>query len=94
MKHFATFYLFGREVQIEDANTIRNLSETIAQRTIIETLDVSPKMKRLSQWCEDVNKLAQDIKCDFIYVDQDRFEKYRPSNFSDLIKQFREYKSS
>ena len=60
----------------------------------LEELDIPLKMKRLSQWCEDVNKLAQDIKCDFIYVDQDRFEKYRPSNFSDLIKQFREYKSS
>ena len=37
VKHFATYDLFGREVQLEDANTIRNLSETIAQRTIIET---------------------------------------------------------
>lgn len=40
---------------------------------IIETkgfvdVNISPKMERLKQWCEDINKLQSETLFDFIYV--------------------------
>lgn len=64
---------------------------------IVETkgnadLDTPLKMERLRQWCEDVNKAQPEVMYDFVYVPQDEFEKYLPSNFGDLFANFREYK--
>jgi len=64
---------------------------------IIETkgladLDVPLKIRRLRQWCRDANQNQADVMYDFIYVDQESFEKYRPKSFSDLEKNFLEYK--
>jgi len=59
----------------------------------LEDLDVPLKMARLKQWCEDVN--AQEghrAFFDFIFVDQESFEKYNPKKFSDLINSFLEHK--
>ncbi len=57
-----------------------------------EDLDVPLKMQRLSQWCEDINRVQTDVKYDFVYVDQESFEKYKPDSFRRLIDSFREYK--
>ena len=57
-----------------------------------EDLDVPLKMQRLRQWCEDINHVQADVAFDYVYVDEDAFEKYRPSSFSDLAANFREYK--
>ena len=57
-----------------------------------EDLDVPLKMRRLKQWCEDLNKIQNEIKYDFIYVDQENFDKYTPSSFEELERNFREYK--
>lgn len=59
----------------------------------LEDLDVPLKTARLKQWCEDVNKSSSEIKYDFVYVDEDSFNKYKPTSFEALIQQFREYKS-
>ncbi|WP_288229411.1 DEAD/DEAH box helicase family protein [uncultured Desulfovibrio sp.] len=64
---------------------------------IVETkgnadLDTPLKMERLRQWCEDVNKAQTEVMYDFVYVPQGEFEKYLPSNFGDLLANFREYK--
>ena len=64
---------------------------------IVETkgnadLDTPLKMERLRPWCEDVNKAQPEVMYDFVYVPQDEFEKYLPSNFGDLFANFREYK--
>ncbi|RKX37443.1 MAG: type III restriction endonuclease subunit R, partial [Verrucomicrobia bacterium] len=59
----------------------------------LEDLDVPLKMARLKQWCEDVN--AQEghrASFDFVFVDQENFEKYNPKRFSDLMNSFLEYK--
>lgn len=40
----------------------------------LEDLDDPLKVKRLKQWCEDVNKTHSDITYDFVYVDQDTFD--------------------
>jgi hypothetical protein len=50
-------------------------------------------MRRLRQWCEDVNQAQGESTFDFVYVDQESFERYKPKNFSDLLEAFREYKS-
>ena len=67
------------------------------QVTIVETkgqedLDVPLKMARLRQWCEDINRIQSDVNYDFVYVDQENFEKYKPTSFGQLIDTFREYK--
>ena len=58
----------------------------------VEDLDVPLKMARLKQWCDDMNRLHPDKRYDFVYVDQESFEKYRPTSFKQLVAGFREYK--
>jgi len=57
-----------------------------------EDLDDPLKIRRLKVWCEDVNKAQSKVRFDFVYVDQVSFEKYKPTNFSELIGSFKEYK--
>lgn len=66
---------------------------------IVETkgladLDVPLKMRRLEQWCADINHVQTDVKFDFLYVDQHGFEKYKPDSFSQLIGSFKDYKEN
>ena len=57
-----------------------------------EDLDVPLKMQMLKQWCEDVNSVQTEVTFDYVYVDEDSFEKYKPSSFKDLADNFREYR--
>lgn len=57
-----------------------------------EDLDVPLKMERLRQWCEDVNRVQHDVRFDYVYVDMESFEQYRPTSFAQLVEAFREYK--
>lgn len=59
-----------------------------------EELDLPQKMQRLRQWCEDLNSAQSKVKYDFVYVDEESFEKYKPASFKQLVDNFREYKSS
>lgn len=59
-----------------------------------EELDVPLKMERLRQWCEDINRVQSDVTYDFVYVDEESFEKYKPASFRQLVAGFREYKES
>jgi len=67
----------------------------------LEDLDDPLKIKRLKQWCEDVNSSQADVKFDFVYVDQERFDSLtgetrgsvnQLTNFASLLENFREYK--
>jgi type III restriction enzyme len=58
----------------------------------LEDLDVPPKMARLRQWCEDINKVQSDVIYDFVFVGMEEFEKHRPKDFSELMSGFTEYK--
>lgn len=58
----------------------------------LEDLDVPLKIERLKQWCEDINAAQSDNKYDWIFVDEEGFEKYKPRSFEDLIKNFDKYK--
>jgi type III restriction enzyme len=57
----------------------------------LEDLDVPLKMGRLKQWCVDVNK-AHGITYDYVFVDEEGFNKYQPKTFKELVASFREYK--
>ena len=57
-----------------------------------QDLDVPLKVERLRQWCEDINRVQADVEYDFVYVDQESFEQYKPRSFRQLLEGFREYK--
>jgi type III restriction enzyme len=57
-----------------------------------EDLDVPLKMRRLRQHCEELNHAQADVKWDFVYVDQESFERYKPTSFRQVVDGFREYK--
>ena len=58
----------------------------------LEDLDVPLKMARLRQWCEDINRVQTEVEYDFVYVDEESFEKYNPTSFRQLLDGFKEYK--
>ena len=64
----------------------------VAETKGLEDLDVAPKMHRLRQWCEDVNDALPDDSFDFVYVDEESFQTYRPSTFKQLLDGFAAYK--
>lgn len=66
----------------------------IAETKGLEDLDVPLKMERLRQWCEDINRVQKDVEYGFVYVDQENFEKYRPTSFRQLLDSFNEYRST
>lgn len=57
-----------------------------------EDLDVPLKMTRLRQWCEDLNRIQNKVEYDFVYVDEESFDRYSPKSFKSLMDGFREYK--
>jgi type III restriction enzyme len=59
-----------------------------------EDLDVPLKMQRLRQWCEDINRVQSEAVYDFVYVDEESFERYKPTTFRQLVDGFREYKDN
>ncbi|MFZ3254062.1 MAG: DEAD/DEAH box helicase family protein [Syntrophales bacterium] len=64
----------------------------IAETKGREDVDVPQKMARLAQWCEDINRVQKDVAYDFVYVDEESFEKYKPTSFRQLLETFKEYK--
>lgn len=57
-----------------------------------EDLDVPQKLQRLNQWIKDINAMHTSVSYDFVYVDQEGFQKYAPKSFASLLSGFREYK--
>jgi type III restriction enzyme len=49
-------------------------------------------MQALKRWCIDVNKSQKKVKFDYVFVDEDGFNKYEPKNFADVIRIFKEYR--
>jgi len=54
-----------------------------------EDLDDPLKIARLKQWCEDINKVQNQTKFDYLYIGQEDWDKYKPKFFKELIKLFR-----
>ena len=70
----------------------QQLSKTVFHRGLLD-VDVPLKMERLRQWCEDINRVQSNVTYDFVYVDEESFEKYKPASFRQLVDGFREYKA-
>jgi len=45
-------------------------------------------MARLRQWCEDINRVQKDVEYDFVYVDEEGYNKYQPKTFQQLLDGF------
>ncbi|WP_076791303.1 DEAD/DEAH box helicase [Chlorobium sp. KB01] len=58
----------------------------------LEDLDVPLKMERLKKWCEDINATQNKIRFDYVFVEEEEFEKYAPKSFGELVNNFRKYK--
>lgn len=58
----------------------------------LEDLDVPLKMKRLREWCLDINKAQSNVYYDYVFVDEEGFKKYKPGSFDVLMSGFRDYK--
>jgi type III restriction enzyme len=59
----------------------------------LEDLDVPLKMERLKQWCEDINSAQSDVKYDYVFVDEESFDKFKPKSFEELVVNFTKYKN-
>ena len=57
----------------------------------LEALDVPSKMKRLKEWCKDVNDSQDEMTFSFVFVGQDQFNEHTPPTFLDLIRRFTKY---
>lgn len=58
----------------------------------LEDLDVPLKMERLRKWCEDINAIQNKIYFNYVFVEEEEFEKYAPKSFGQLVNNFRKYK--
>lgn len=79
-------YLPDFIVRLTDGRTV------IVETKGLEDVDVAPKMARLKQWCEDVNKVQDSNNFDFAYVDEEGFKKYKPTSFKQVLDGFRKFK--
>jgi type III restriction enzyme len=83
---------------------IVKLSETkvyVVETKGLEDLDDPLKVKRLKQWCADVNASHSNVEFDFVYVDQEQFDRLTGqvpgsqnelATFMDLVSSFTQYK--
>lgn len=71
---------------------LNDKSIVIVETKGLEDLDVPLKLRRLKQWCEDINQVQSDVTYDFVFVDEESFKKYSPKSFADLADNFRQYK--
>ena len=53
-----------------------------------EDLDDIEKLKRLHQWCNDINFIQKEARFIALLIKQEEFEKYKPTSFQQLIKLF------
>lgn len=65
---------------------------SIVETKGLEELDVPLKMDRLKKWCEDINASQKKVRFDFVFVEEEDFEKYKLDSFAGLVKNFRKYK--
>ena len=47
------------------------------------------KIKRLEQWCQDASERQKKIAYKMLYVRQEEWDKYKPTNFGKLVEIFK-----
>jgi len=72
-------------VKLNDGRVV--IVETKGQQDV----DVEPKMRRLKQWCEDVNANAPTATHQFVYVDTESFHQHRPKNMHEVLAGFQQF---
>ena len=82
---------------VKSSENINYIIETKGRVDIKDPL----KLNGLKQWCSDVNKCNPETSYDFVFVDQEKFDKLSGlkskkdnvlATFRDLVKTFTEYK--
>jgi len=58
----------------------------------MEDMDVPLKIARLQKWCEDINLIQKKTHFDYVFVDEEDFNQYKPDSFALLVSSFRKYK--
>jgi type III restriction enzyme len=58
----------------------------------LEDPEVPLKMQRLIKWCEDINEAQKTIRFDYLFVDEEDFDRYKPDTFDDVVRNFTKYK--
>ena len=53
-----------------------------------EDLDDPLKIERLKQWCADANGRQKMITYKMLYVKQEQWDKYKPKDFGELVKNY------
>jgi type III restriction enzyme len=71
---------------------LSNKRIVIVETKGLEDLDVPLKTERLKQWCADVNAQRSGIIYDFVYIDEEDFNRYKPKSFAELLSNFTLYK--
>lgn len=69
-----------------DAKTI-----VIVETKGLEEIDLPQKMRRLKQWCDDLNWLKTGTSYRFVFVDEAGYKKYKVKSFHELLKSFVQY---
>ena len=84
-------------VKLSDTKTV------VVETKGLEDLDDPLKIKRLKQWCDDVNNSISSVEFDFVYVEQEKFDRLTGhdgkstnelATFEDLVREFRAFKDS
>lgn len=57
----------------------------IAETKGREDLDDPLKIKRLAQWCDDVNSMQYEVKYSYLYVKEEDYNKIHHKRFADLL---------
>lgn len=56
-----------------------------------EEIDLPQKMARLRLWCGDANLAAGEERYGYVFVDQESFDRHKPTSFAGLIAAFKDY---
>lgn len=84
-------------VKLSDTKTV------VVETKGLEDLDDPLKIKRLKQWCDDVNNSISSVEFDFVYVEQEKFDRLTGhdgkstnelATFEDLVREFRAFKDA
>ena len=48
-------------------------------------MDVPQKLARLEEWCKDVNAGQRRFKFDWLFIDEEGFDRYKANTFAELV---------
>lgn len=57
-----------------------------------EDKDVPLKINRLKEWCQDINNNQKKYLFDFLFIDEENFDKYKTESFDELERCFKQYR--